>query len=66
MNWLYPVLDSMYHHNTSRFFSPDWELVKEKFTCFAGAVEALLTLDLRPEYAPRAVREFRKAAGGIL
>lgn len=65
-NWLHPVLISMYHHNTSRFFSPDWELVKEKFICFAGAMETLLTLDFKPQYGQRAVREFRKAAEGIL
>ena len=57
---------AFYHHNTSRFFQPDWLLVSEKFPVLAAAVETLLTGGPAENYNPRAVREFRAAAMEIL
>ena len=64
-NWVRSPCAS-YHHNTSRFFQPDWLLVKEKFPVLAGAVETLLTGGPAENYNPRAVREFKAAAMEIL
>ena len=65
-NWLHPSLKSMYHHNTSRFFTPDWVMVREKFIHFAAGIEALLTLDFRGGYDRRAAEEFKLAAEAVL
>ncbi|MBR4662615.1 MAG: AAC(3) family N-acetyltransferase [Lentisphaeria bacterium] len=55
-----------YHHNTARYFQPDWLLVKEKFPVMAGALETLLTDGPSGNYNVRAVRDFKAAAKVIL
>lgn len=55
-----------YHHNTCRYFEPNWLLVKEKFPVLAAAVEQLITDGPAENYDQRAVREFTAEAKLIL
>ena len=55
-----------YHHSTSRYYLPDWRLVKEKFPVLSGALETLLTGGPSGNYNARAVRDFKAAAAEIL
>ncbi len=65
VNWVVSPPD-IYHHNTSAFFAPNWEKTEELFPVLAGALEAMLVLDLPGNYSRRAVREFNTAADVIL
>ena len=64
-NWVRCPCGS-YHHNTARYFQPDWLLVKEKFLVMAGALETLLTDGPSGNYNARAARDFKTAAAAIL
>ncbi|MBP5182000.1 MAG: M28 family peptidase, partial [Lentisphaeria bacterium] len=64
-NWFWTP-SGIFHHNSGKYFQPDWRLVKEKFPVIAAAVECLLTNDIPSDFSSRAVRDFRKAAASIL
>ena len=64
-NWMRCPCGSS-HHSTSKYFQPDWLLVKEKFLVMAGALETLLTDGPSGNYNARAVRDFKAAAKAIL
>ena len=64
-NWMQSPCGA-YHHNTSRYFQPDWRVVKAKFPALAGSVETLVADGPSGTYDQRAVRDFEAAAKEIL
>ena len=55
-----------HHHCTDVYYQPEWPWCRDKFNILAAALEELLTLDFKPDYEVRAVREFRRAAEAVL
>ena len=64
-NWLRSP-GGIYHHNSGRYFELDWQVLKEEFPVFAGALETLLSKGPPEDYSRRAVREFNAVARNIL
>ena len=54
------------HHSTGYLFQPDWAAAGEQLPVVDVLLEELLCIEKLPDYAPRAVREFRAAAKTIM
>ncbi|MBQ9501458.1 MAG: hypothetical protein IJU70_04790 [Lentisphaeria bacterium] len=54
------------HHSMGYLFEPDWLAVEEQLPVVDALLEELLCVEKLPDYAPRAVREFRAAAKAVM
>ena len=65
-NWFWTP-SGIWHHNSGKYFQPDWRIVEEKFPVIAAAVSSLVTLNDLPENLnERALRDLKEASEKIL